>query len=125
MKSVITFLSQLALVSLAISFETVAAHPRHRHNERAHHHGQPQPRPVATTTTTVPNVPFATRGIPSPAPAPATISNSVGNITSRTPPPPATGGSGAYQLVTSYSGSSFFNNFNFFTGADPTHGFVK
>ena len=124
MKSVITFLSQLALVSLAISFETVAAHPRHRHNERAHHHGQPQPRPVTTTTTTVPNdVPFATRGVPGPAPAPATIPNSGGNITSK--PPPPTGGSGAYQLVKSYSGSSFFNNFNFFTGADPTHGFVK
>ena len=32
-----------------------------------------------------------------------------------------------YKLVKDYGAgtSSFFNNFNFFTGADPTHGNVK
>ncbi|QSZ31977.1 hypothetical protein DSL72_001546 [Monilinia vaccinii-corymbosi] len=29
-----------------------------------------------------------------------------------------------YQLEEEYSGSNFFDAFNFFTGADPTHGFV-
>jgi len=31
---------------------------------------------------------------------------------------------GAYRLNSNFSGSGFFNNFNFFTGADPTHGYV-
>jgi len=30
----------------------------------------------------------------------------------------------AYNLVDSFNGTTFFNNFNFFTGADPTHGYV-
>lgn len=29
-----------------------------------------------------------------------------------------------YQLVQDFSGRSFFNNFDFFTGLDPTHGFA-
>lgn len=32
--------------------------------------------------------------------------------------------SSTYTLQTNYAGSSFFNGFNFFTDADPTHGFV-
>ncbi|KAI9325170.1 putative endo-1,3(4)-beta-glucanase [Zopfochytrium polystomum] len=31
----------------------------------------------------------------------------------------------AYKLVDTFSGSTFFNNFDFFTGADPTHGTVQ
>lgn len=31
----------------------------------------------------------------------------------------------SYSLVKSYSGGSFFDQFNFFTGDDPTHGFVE
>jgi hypothetical protein len=30
-----------------------------------------------------------------------------------------------YSLKDTYSGSSFFDNFEYFTGADPTHGFVQ
>lgn len=30
-----------------------------------------------------------------------------------------------YTLIDTYSGSDFFNQFNFFTGADPTDGFVN
>ncbi|KAJ5972993.1 Concanavalin A-like lectin/glucanase subgroup [Penicillium vulpinum] len=30
-----------------------------------------------------------------------------------------------YSLKDNYSGSSFFDNFEYFTGADPTHGFVQ
>jgi len=30
-----------------------------------------------------------------------------------------------YTLQDTYSGSNFFNKFTFFTGADPTHGFVN
>jgi hypothetical protein len=30
-----------------------------------------------------------------------------------------------YKLDTIYSGPSFFDGFDFFMGADPTHGFVK
>lgn len=30
----------------------------------------------------------------------------------------------AYQLSRNYAGTTFFNNFNFFTDLDPTHGFV-
>ncbi|KAI9328599.1 concanavalin A-like lectin/glucanase domain-containing protein [Zopfochytrium polystomum] len=35
------------------------------------------------------------------------------------------GSSGSYKPVDNFSGSSFFNNFDFFTGADPTHGTVQ
>ena len=31
----------------------------------------------------------------------------------------------SYKLDTTYSGSSFFDGFDFFVGADPTNGFVK
>jgi len=31
----------------------------------------------------------------------------------------------AYHLVDTYSSSNFFSSFNFFTGADPTHGYVN
>ncbi|CZT15341.1 uncharacterized protein RCC_01204 [Ramularia collo-cygni] len=31
----------------------------------------------------------------------------------------------SYSLTTSYKGSSFFDNFSFYTGADPTNGFVN
>jgi hypothetical protein len=34
-------------------------------------------------------------------------------------------GAGAYTLVKDYSSSSFFDEFNFFSGEDPTHGFVE
>jgi hypothetical protein len=30
-----------------------------------------------------------------------------------------------YRLVQDYSGTGFFNNFNFFTGNDPTNGYVN
>lgn len=30
-----------------------------------------------------------------------------------------------YTLVKSYSAGSFFDQFNFYTGSDPTHGFVE
>jgi hypothetical protein len=30
-----------------------------------------------------------------------------------------------YTLKDNFSGSSFFDNFEYFTGADPTHGFVQ
>jgi hypothetical protein len=43
--------------------------------------------------------------------------------TSAEPTPSATGG--AYSLVKSYCSESFFDQFNFFTGEDPTHGFVE
>jgi septal ring-binding cell division protein DamX len=43
--------------------------------------------------------------------------------TSTEPAPSATGG--AYSLVKSYCSESFFDQFNFFTGEDPTHGFVE
>jgi len=32
--------------------------------------------------------------------------------------------SGAYHIVSNYSGTGFFSNFQYFTGADPTHGYV-
>lgn len=32
---------------------------------------------------------------------------------------------GAYALVDNFSGSSFLDGFDFFDGADPTHGFVR
>lgn len=32
---------------------------------------------------------------------------------------------GGYQLKDSYTANNFFNEFNFFDGADPTHGFVS
>jgi hypothetical protein len=32
---------------------------------------------------------------------------------------------GKYVLDIDYSGSSFFDGFDFFQGPDPTHGFVK
>lgn len=31
----------------------------------------------------------------------------------------------SYVLEDNFSGASFFNNFDFFTASDPTHGFVK
>lgn len=31
----------------------------------------------------------------------------------------------SYSLVDNFEGSTFFSNFDFFTGEDPTHGFVK
>ncbi|KAM5464680.1 hypothetical protein MauCBS54593_006771 [Microsporum audouinii] len=31
----------------------------------------------------------------------------------------------SYSLVDNFEGSTFFSNFDFFTGGDPTHGFVK
>ncbi|KAK2882561.1 hypothetical protein FQN49_000246 [Arthroderma sp. PD_2] len=31
----------------------------------------------------------------------------------------------SYSLVDNFEGSTFFSNFDFFTGSDPTHGFVK
>jgi len=34
------------------------------------------------------------------------------------------GQSGAYRVVSNYSGPSFFDEFSFFTGGDPTHGYV-
>jgi cytochrome bd-type quinol oxidase subunit 1 len=34
------------------------------------------------------------------------------------------GGTQSYQLYTEYSGSTFFEGFDFFTGPDPTVGFV-
>lgn len=33
--------------------------------------------------------------------------------------------SSAYGLVQTYAGSNFFDGFDFFTGNDPTHGFVQ
>lgn len=30
-----------------------------------------------------------------------------------------------YNLVDNYNSNNFFDNFNFFTGSDPTHGFVS
>ncbi|KAG4437287.1 hypothetical protein IFR05_007225 [Cadophora sp. M221] len=32
---------------------------------------------------------------------------------------------GGYNLVDTYNSNNFFNSFNFFTGGDPTHGFVS
>lgn len=37
----------------------------------------------------------------------------------------AAGGYGPYVQQARWQGANFFNGFNFFTGADPTHGFVK
>lgn len=31
----------------------------------------------------------------------------------------------SYSLVDTYSGTSFFDNFNYFTGYDPAQGFVQ
>ena len=45
------------------------------------------------------------------------------STTSAEPEPSAT--RGAYSLVKSYCSGSFFDQFNFFTGEDPTHGFVE
>lgn len=39
--------------------------------------------------------------------------------------PTTTPASGPYTLVDNWSGSSFLNNFDFFTAGDPTHGFVQ
>ena len=30
----------------------------------------------------------------------------------------------AYRLTSNFSGSSFFDNFDFYNGPDPTHGYV-
>jgi hypothetical protein len=57
------------------------------------------PHSLPTTIITVPR-----GGIPSPSVAPVP---------------------GAYSLVKDYSASSFFDEFNFFSGEDPTHGFVE
>jgi hypothetical protein len=37
---------------------------------------------------------------------------------------PSAAATSSYGLVNSFEGSSFFNDFNFASGADPTHGFV-
>jgi beta-glucanase (GH16 family) len=52
------------------------------------------------------------------ASAPPVTSTTSSTAASATP-------SAIYTLETSYSGNNFFNNFDFFTDADPTHGFVQ
>jgi hypothetical protein len=53
----------------------------------------------------------------------STFETSTTSPTTAEPIPSATGG--AYSLVKSYCSGSFFDQFDFFTGSDPTHGFVE
>jgi hypothetical protein len=63
-----------------------------------------------TTVITVPKPGATTPAQPTVATVPAGIGN---------------GPTSPYSLVKSYSGNEFFTDFSFFTGSDPTNGFVE
>jgi hypothetical protein len=143
------FLSTLALVSLTFSFDSVAARP-FKHKEH-----KTLTKTVHSTYTTIlketpqapaPNVhsTFYTTyyttianggGSPSPEPeAPAETPTAAHHGTKTSAAQtgtqsPASSNSQypaqSYSLVKEYSGSSFFDQFTFYTGSDPTNGFVE
>jgi len=126
---VLRFVSRLALVSLAInsaSFEMVEAAKHHKPTTTIAVNAPPAAPPAAQTpavqnpkpvTTKAANTITTSSSTTSPGPAVATVSIE-SNTTGVT-------NLGAYSLVKNYAGSSFFDQFNFFSGSDPTHGFVE
>ena len=137
------FVSTLALVSLAF-FNMVVALPYNSHNSsiqssRQHYDNQTvtfssTPTRITTLTTT------GTYPENSPTVTPKSLfrSKSISNSTFTTSAPTATSASAPasssssskypplhYSVVKNYFGTSFFDQFNFYTGEDPTHGFVE
>jgi len=123
------FLSTLALVSLVFSsFDLVAARP-YGHGHKEH----------KTFTKTIRSTYTVTESTPAPA-VHTTVTETSPNVvptgtsTSTTPNGtqlPSSSSSKypaqSYSLVKEYcsGGTTFFDQFNFFTGDDPTHGFVE
>lgn len=68
------------------------------------------PGPTVTATATPAATPFPSK---SSSPTPSRSPN------------PSTGPLSGYVLQTIYQGSTFFNGWNFYSGSDPTHGFVQ
>jgi hypothetical protein len=138
------FFSTFALVSLFISLHGVAALPHDGGHHHHHHHERPTTTEIAgppeVSSTEAPVVPIATVTEPAGTPAAGThrghtsksttaASPQSPTISSGTSAPTATsvpgGSSGTYSLLKDFCGNSFFNEFNFYTGPDPTHGFVE
>jgi hypothetical protein len=130
------WVSTFALVSLAFSsFNLVAARPHHNHpapleNRGGHHHNDQTASidavPFVSTSTSTGSVTDIARirhGSPKHSKSASTSTSSSSDSTptsSSSQYPPLT-----YSLVKCYSEGSFFDQFNFYTGSDPTHGFVE
>jgi hypothetical protein len=112
--------STLALVSLL--FNLVAARPYKNHNGGGRTVTSSfTSRRIATSTSTdtadtAAPIPSALRSHR----ATSTSKSASASPTSTSKYPPLD-----YSVVKSYSGGSFFDQFNFYTGEDPTHGFVE
>jgi len=144
------FVSTLALVSLVFNNNYLVAARPHRNQRSAfhknHHHGGGsdggrgggQQSSITLSVTHTPMSPFppqdTTNAEPIAPPPPAILhahSKARTTTTTTSTAPQASSSSSSkyppldYSLVKSYSPGSFFDQFNFYTGSDPTHGFVE
>ena len=141
------FVSTLALVSLAFNSNYFVAARPHRNKVRLYNkitimavvvkEGRGQQTTITLSVT--PRSPFLPQDTPtnsapiaSPPPAKSHAHSKAGTTTTTTSTAPHASSSSSskyppldYSLVKSYSAGSFFDQFNFYTGSDPTHGFVE
>jgi hypothetical protein len=144
----LNFVSTLALVSLAFNSDAfVAARPhdhqgsRFKQNRRhgGSSEGGQQQTTIASSVMHTQMSKFHPQGTPTSAgpiashpPAKSHAHSKAGTATTKTRKAPHASSSSSskyppldYSLVKSYSVGSFFDQFNFYTGSDPTNGFVE
>lgn len=131
------FVSIFVLVSFSFNNNHFVAARPHQNNGSALvqiHHNAGGDNPEITTTPLSTFLPQAT-AIDPPQPAVSskshTHSKAKHTATKTSTSPKASSSSSSkyppldYSLVKSYSTGSFFDQFDFYTGSDPTHGFVE